>query len=302
MNLEYSQLAALVAVVREGSFDAAAKALYVTPSAISQRIKQLEESVGGVVVVRSTPCRPTTVGESLYRHGLQVELLEKDLLRSVAPAEKDKASPAAPVAIAANADSLATWLVSGLSPFIEDTGLAVEIVLDDEDHTAEWLRGGRVLGAVTTEAKAIQGCRVVPLGVMRYRATATPAFVQRWFSKGLTAESFRQAPVLSFNRKDRLQERYIRRVIGRRPGELRAHLLPSPDAFVQATLTGLGWGMNPEPLVEAHLRQKRLKELAPNHWLDVPLYWQQWSLASDSLDALAASLRAQAALSLHRLA
>src|SRR6185295_18003764 len=167
MNLDYAQLAALVAVIREGTFDAAAQALHVTPSAISQRIKQLEERVGGILVVRGAPCGPTTIGEVLYRHGLQIELLEKDLHRSIVPSAGPRIQSSAPISVAANADSLATWLVPALAQFAAETGLNVEVVVDDQDHTAGWLRSGRVLGAVTAEATAVQGCRVQPLGVMR---------------------------------------------------------------------------------------------------------------------------------------
>jgi LysR family transcriptional regulator, chromosome initiation inhibitor len=295
MYLDYPHLAALVAVVREGSFDAAARALHVTPSAISQRIKQLEERLGGIVVVRGTPCRPTEMGDALYRHGVQVELLEKDLLRSVGEDQ-----PTAPMGVAANADSLATWLVPALARFLEQVGATVEIVVDDQDYTAGWLRSGRVLGAVTAEARAVQGCRVQPLGVMRYRATATPRFIRRWFPRGFTAAAVASAPVLVFNRKDQLHERFLRQVLGGRR-ELPTHFVPSPTAFVDATLAGLGWGLNPEPLVEAHLRTGKLRDLVPSRALDVPLYWQQWSLASPRLDALAAALRAQAAASLRAL-
>jgi len=301
MYLEYGQLAALVAVVREGSFDAAAGALHVTPSAISQRIKQLEEQLGGIVVVRGAPCQPTSLGNALYRHGLQVELLEKDLLHSFGSTERDRAKPSPPIGVAVNADSLATLLVPSLARCLAETDLNVEIMLDDEDHTAQWLRSGRVLGAVTADARPVQGCRVQPLGVMRYRATASPAFIRRWFPDGFTAKAVREAPVIAFNRKDQLQIRFARQVLGIRGAELRAHYLPSPAAFVDATLAGIGWGMNPDPLVLAHLTTKKLRDLVPNRWMDVPLYWQQWTLASRTLDALASALRAQAAASLSRM-
>ncbi len=298
MQLEYGQLAALVAVIREGSFEAAARALHVTSSAISQRVKQLEERVGGIVVVRAAPCRPTPAGEALYRHGLQVELLEKDLLRAVgAPAERGAELPP-PIGVAANADSLATWLVPALAPFVEATGLQVEIVVDDQDHTAAWLRSGRVLGAVTAEARAVQGCRVVPLGIMRYLATASPRFVRRWFPDGFHAAAVASAPVLAFDRKDMLQERFLRRTLGIDPGRLPTQFVPSPNAFVEATRAGLGWGLNPEPLVAALVARGHLRELVPGRWLDVPLYWQGWALASPSLDALAAALQSAAAAAL----
>jgi LysR family transcriptional regulator (chromosome initiation inhibitor) len=299
MQLEYPQLTALVAVVREGSFDAAARLLHVTPSAISQRIKLLEEQVGAVLIVRAAPCRPTSLGEALYRHGLQVELLEKELLRSVLPAEPEK--EALSLSIAVNADSLATWLVPALARFISRQGDRVDIVVDDQDHTAGWLRSGRVLGAVTADAQAVQGCRVEPLGVMRYRATATPRFIRRWFAEGFTPAAVERAPVLVFNRKDLLQERFVRQVFGVDAGPLSAHCVPSPSAFVEASLLDLGWGLNPEQLVLTHLRKKRLRELVHQRWLDVPLYWQRWTIASPSLDALTTALHAEAKASLRRL-
>ncbi len=53
--LDYAALSALAAVVREGSFERAARALHVTPSAISQRIRLLEERVGCALVIRDQP-------------------------------------------------------------------------------------------------------------------------------------------------------------------------------------------------------------------------------------------------------
>ena len=55
--LDYASLFALSTVVREGSFERAARALNVTPSAISQRIRLLEERVGCALVVRAQPVR-----------------------------------------------------------------------------------------------------------------------------------------------------------------------------------------------------------------------------------------------------
>jgi LysR family transcriptional regulator (chromosome initiation inhibitor) len=204
-----------------------------------------------------------------------------------------------PLGIAVNADSLATWLIPALRGFSEQTGLCVDVVVDDQDHTASWLRSGRVLGAVTSDARAVQGCRVSTLGLMRYRATATPAFIRRWFKHGFNAETVRQAPLLMFNRKDLLQERFIRSIVKERCAELHMHFLPSPNALLEACLAGLGWGLNPEPLVAAQLKHKRLHDVVPRAHLDIPLYWQQWTLDSPTLQTLEAQLRGQAKLSLH---
>lgn len=287
MRLNYDQLAALVAVIREGSFDAAARTLHVTPSAVSQRIRQLEEAIGGTVVVRGTPCVATATGTSIYRHALQVELLEKDL--------EIGHDIAQPIAIAVNADSLATWLVPAIARFTAETNVRVELLADDQDHTADWLRTGKVLGAITGEAHAVQGCRVEALGSMRYRATATPRFMRKWFANGVDKASLEQAPALAFNRKDTLQTRFVQRTLGRKAIALPLHFVPSPHAFVDATLAGLGWGMNPEALITSLLAKRRLVDLIAGAHLDVPLYWQQWSLASPVLATLTTCLAAAAA-------
>lgn len=277
---DYHQLAALAAVIREGSFEAAAAALHVTPSAISQRIRQLEDLLGGLAVVRGRPCTPTKRGQTLYRHALQVQLLEADLQRELGdPA----GASAALIHLAVNADSLATWLMPALAEFTTKTGLNVKVELDDQDRTAEWLRSGRVLAAVTSEARPVQGCAVEPLGTLRYRATASPAYFQQWFPEGITAEAVRRAPTLLYDRNDQLEHRYVRRVLGLRTAPQRAHWLPSSKAFVEACLLGMGWAINPEPLVADHLRSGALVDLVRGKRLDVPLYWQHWRLDSRTL-------------------
>ena len=303
MRVAAGQLEALAAVIREGSFDGAARLLHVTPSAVSQRIKQLEEQVGTILVVRTSPCVATPIGEAVYRHALQVELLERDLLAAVVPVARgaDAGGAAAPpmrMAIAVNADSLATWLMPALAAFGARTRARVDVALDDEDHTARWLRAGRVLGAVTSQGRAVQGCRVQPLGVMRYVATASPRFVRRWLAPGITAAALQAAPSLAYNRKDRACGQFLAEQLGCPDADLQPHYLPSPHAYVDACLGDLGWGMNPESLVAGLIARRRLVDLLPGRTVDVALYWQQWALSSASVDALAHALHEHAAASL----
>lgn len=293
---DYHQLAALAAVIREGSFEAAAAALHVTPSAISQRIRQLEDLLGGLAVVRGRPCTPTARGGALYRHALQVQLLETDLQRELGTAAGEST---ALLHLAVNADSLATWLMPALADFTARSGLFVKVELDDQDRTAEWLRSGRVLAAVTSEAKPVQGCAVEPLGTLRYRATASPAYVKQWFPDGPTAEAVRRAPTLLYDRNDQLEHRYVRRVLGLRKAPLHAHWLPSSKAFVEACLLGMGWAINPEPLVAGHLRSGALVDLVRGKRLDVPLYWQHWRLDSRTLALLSRAVTSAARKVLH---
>ena len=74
------QLAAFAAVIELGSFDAAADRLHLTPSAVSQRIKALEQRVGQVLVVRQKPCIATPAGVPLLRLATQTALLEAEAL------------------------------------------------------------------------------------------------------------------------------------------------------------------------------------------------------------------------------
>jgi LysR family transcriptional regulator (chromosome initiation inhibitor) len=271
--LDYAALAALAAVVREGSFERAAGALGVTPSAVSQRVRVLEERLGTVLVQRGQPCLPTPAGARLCAHVDRVRLLEGEVaaaLPGLAGAGQD--GPLT-LRIAVNADSLGTWFLPAAAAFARGSGALLDIVLDDEAHTAERLRDGEVLAAVTADPVPVQGCRTRPLGALPYAATASPDFAAAHFPDGATAEALARAPVLRFDRRDGLQARWARAVAGvDLAGPV--HWLPSTQGFVDAALAGLGWGLNPVTLVEPHLESGRLVELRPGHRLDVALHWQ----------------------------
>lgn len=282
--LDYAALSALAAVLREGSFERAARALHVTPSAVSQRVRALEERLGCALVLRGQPCTATEAGRRLSQHLDQVRLLEQELHSSL-PGLAPEAGQRVPLPLAVNADSLATWAAPALAAFGAEAPVLLEIAVDDQDHTGEWLRSGAVLAAVTASAQPAAGCNSRPLGAMRYRATASPDFMRRHFPEGVNAQSLAQAPSLVFNSKDELQSRWVQRQCRRRV-ELPRHSLPSSHAFVAASLAGLGWGMNPDALVARHLARGELVELVPDTPLDVALYWQHARAASALLDRL----------------
>jgi LysR family transcriptional regulator (chromosome initiation inhibitor) len=275
--LDYALLAALAAVIRTGSFERAAQQLHVTPSAVSQRVKLLEERLGTILVVRGVPCTGTPAGQRLCQHVEQVSLLESELRHELPGIQH--AGPPVTVRIAVNADSLATWFVAAMA---QTPDCLFDLVLDDQEHSADWLRRGEVLAAVTASAKPVQGCDSTPLGALRYIATASPAFVRRHFPEGLDDASLARAPRLTFNSKDRLQMQWTRQAFGTEIASP-THWLPSSQAFIDAALAGLGWGMNPERLIAGHLRDGRLVALVPDQPLDVPLFWQRSRIASSTL-------------------
>lgn len=282
--LDYDALAALAAVIREGSFDRAARALHVTPSAVSQRVRLLEERMGCALVIRGQPCRPTDTGRHLCQHVDHVRLMEQELQQAM-PALAAEGEARVTLAVAVNADSLATWLAPALATFAARAPVLMEVSVDDQDHTAQWLRSGTVVAAVTGTARPATGCNSLALGAMRYVAAASPAFMARHFAEGVGAASLALAPSLLFNTKDELQDRWVRRLCHRHV-ELPRHTLPSSQAFVTATLAGMGWGMLPLALALPHLQDGGLVELVPDTPLDVPLYWQQARAASHLLEGL----------------
>ena len=293
MIIDSAQLAAFAAVVREGSFERAAGALHVTRSAVSQRIKQLEERVGQVLIRRATPCLPTEAGQALLRHAHQVALSEAEALQTLGLAPD--AGPH--IAVGVNADSLATWFVAAMADAVQMAPMTFDVHVEDQDHSAHLLREGRVMAAVTSDPQPVQGCHVVRLGTMRYLAVASPAYRAAHFPQGLDAAALAQAPVLVFNRKDGLQNRFMRRIT-RKGIAPPVHWIPSSHAFVDAALAGLGWGMNPVRLAQPLLDDGRLVELLPGQAVDVPLYWQCWRLDVAALRVLTAAVQRQAALSL----
>ncbi|GFM16464.1 MULTISPECIES: LysR family transcriptional regulator ArgP [Mycobacteriaceae] len=280
-QLDAGQLRALAAVVEFGSFDAAAEYLHVTPSAISQRIKALEQRVGQVLVLREKPCVATTAGVPLIRLAAQTALLEAETL-----AEMRGGSPERPrVAVAVNADSMATWFTE---VFARLPDVLFDVRIEDQDHSARLLREGVVMGAVTTERIPVSGCRVRPLGVMRYLPVAAPHYLQRHLPDGLTADAATAAPSLSWNRADALQDQLLRSVF-RRSIRRPIHYIPTAEGFGAAVRAGLGWGMYPEQLVDASF-----VPITDAH-LDVPLYWQSWKLDSDTVAQVTDAVTAAAA-------
>uniref|UniRef100_A0A5Q5CAI9 HTH-type transcriptional regulator LysG n=1 Tax=Mycobacterium sp. (strain JLS) TaxID=164757 RepID=A0A5Q5CAI9_MYCSJ len=287
VRLGADQLAALAAVIEFGSFDAAAEHLHVTPSAVSQRIKALEQRVGQVLVVREKPCRATASGIPLLRLAAQTALLEAEALGELGG---PGAALVPRVAVAVNADSMATWFTAVLGDVSE---VLFDIRIEDQDHSARLLREGVVMGAVTTERSPVPGCRVQSLGVMRYLSVASAGYVERYLPDGFTAVAAAHAPSLAWNRDDALQDMLIRRAF-RRAITRPVHYVPTAEGFGAAVRAGLGWGMYPEQLAVPELVGGSFVRVADVH-LDVPLYWQCWKLDSPLVARLTGAVRSAAA-------
>ena len=282
--LDRDQLETFATVAEQQSFEKAATALHLSRGAVSQRIKVLEESLACVLLLRDKPVTPTSSGQVLLRHVKMLRLLERAALEELGP----PGAPGTPVplAIAVNADSLATWFAAVLQELLPQRGLALEVISDDQDHTSARLLRGEVMGCVSTEARAAGGCVAEPLGAMVYRCYAAPGFIQECFAKGLTLQAVLKAPAVLFNRKDALHDDFLQRVFGMRVDNYPRHYLPSPAALLEGIVMRAGYGLVPESQGEPLVREGRLIEMARPQAVPVNLYWHHWALEAPQVAAL----------------
>lgn len=296
MKIDNAQLAAFSMVIREGTFEAAARQLHVTASAVSQRIKLLEERIGQVLIQRTTPCQPTSAGKALVRYTAEVSLLEAEMFSALGSSEEAGSAPLR-MSIAVNADSLDSWFIDVFDALAPSPTIVFDLRVEDQDHSATLLREGTVMAAVSASSLPIQGCRVEPLGVMRYLAVASPTYAARHFPAAVQAASLRDAPMLRFNLKDGLQEQFLAEFSAASINPP-THFVPTVHAFTGFAKRGLGWGMVPEYFAREAIESGELVEISPGTHLDTPLFWHRWRLESRALDVLtSATLRvARAAL------
>jgi LysR family transcriptional regulator, chromosome initiation inhibitor len=303
-------LAALAAVVEEGGFEPAAARLSVTQSAVSQRIRALEDRVGAPVVTRTRPPRATAPGRALLRHWVQWTLVAQSLDQSLAqvsstalPASKAVSGhrAAAPhrITVGVNSDSLATWLVPALSEFARAHRVVLSFLVDDQDHTLDLMRDGAAMACVSTAWRALQGASAVQLGAIAYRCVCSPAFKQHYFPKGLTASNLAalnlaQVPAVVFNEKDDMHHDFLSSFAGVSRLTFPFHRVPSSESFVRAIVAGWGYGMVPENQIGEALRKGTLIDLAPKHAMPVMLYWHRWQIRAPLLDALSDAVLAAA--------
>lgn len=286
--MDLHQLRAFVAVVDHGTFDAAARTLHVTPSAISQRIKALETAAGAVLVQRTKPVRPTERGFAVLRQARQLLHIADETVRQLRAPDVPAAGRIR-IPIVVNADSIATWFAGAVTTIGTAGEVELEVRRDDEHVTADLLRSGEVMAAVTTEPRPVQGCSVRRLGAMTYRARAARSFVRRWFPDGVDPAALAAAPVVQFDRKDRMQVGLAERL--GIAGPLPQTFVPDSTQFVAAVRAGVGWGMVPD------LQDPRdaLVTLDPTWTAEVTLHWQVWRVASDALDAVTGAVVSAAA-------
>lgn len=290
MQIDPELAATVAAVIDEGSLDAAARRLSVTPSAVSQRLKSLESQLGRVLVVRSRPVRATGAGEAVVRLARQIALLEHEAVAALGIDGGPGQRVSIPLAV--NGDSLSTWFLPPLARLSAAQGIDFDLHRDDQDFTARLLETGTVMAAVTSESSPVAGCTATSLGAIEYEPMASPAFFERWFPDGVTADALLRAPFVVLDRRDDLQHEWLR---GWGVADLGVprHYVPASHDFATAVQLGLGWGLLPQMQSSTAAASGDLVRL-PGESVRVAHYWQQWNLQSTVLDAIAAEIIAEA--------
>lgn len=304
--LPLHQLETLVAVVDEGGFEAAASRLHISAPAVSQRIRALELAVGRTLLQRTVPPAPTEPGERLLPVARRLVLLSAEAQAAVgldgSGAGDAAGSPglgpgqANPVTLplAVNSDSLATWFLDAIASAPHAQQTVVHLERADQDHTADLLISGRVVGAVSTAERPVHGCTSTALGLMRYLPLCTPEFAARYGLGGARPDGLATAPRVDYEAGDELQSGFMRTLLGH-SSEPPRHRIPGSVAYVRAVEAGLGWGLIPQEQAAPGLRSGRLIAVTPARTVDVPLFWQRLDLPSAALERFSAHVVAYAA-------
>ena len=286
-NLDYRLIAALDAVITKRSFERAADQLCITQSAVSQRIRQLEKQLGQPLLVRSQPPQPTSTGQRLLALFRRVQLLEQEAMPELQP---DRESHFLPLALAINADTVATWLIPALTPVLKELLIELDFRIADESRTLDLLRKGEVLGAVSTEPSPVTGCIADRLGRIEYVCVASPEFIERYFPNGVDRASLMKAPATAFDHFDDMHQRYLEMHFDLPPGEVPCHIVGTSEAFVSLAKAGVAYGMIPDLMIRDALASGELVELLPDIRHNRVLFWHRWALESDTMKKVSAKL------------
>ncbi len=280
-NIDYKALAVLDAVATHGSFEKAAGALGITQSAVSQRIKALEDASGRLLIVRGVPCVPTGLGQRLISHHRNVRLMEAaldiDLGNRVSMPE---------ISIAVDAASLATWFPLALGPLLSPPRCQLDVRLAERAQALHMVQEGSVSGAVAARndaGAALAGPATTALGAMRYVCVATPVYAGHWFGDGFSAEAVQLSPAVVWDRA--AMARFLADAAGVH-SPFPHHTLPLSPALYECIYGGLAYGLLPLMHIASALDNGRLVDLAPGKYLDVPLEWHAWELDTPFTKAL----------------
>ena len=289
---DYSHLDALLAVEREGSIDGAARSIGISSSAISQRLRVLEERIGAVTVVRQKPATPTNFGKILCRHAEKVMLMESELIDDNSEHFSDLAGETNMFKIAVDETSLSTWFAGTLDV---NTGCKNKVLFDltvvEESLTVEMMKDGDALAAVSSEKDPVQGYRSLFLGSQVFRAVMSPTFKEENFEGAITAEKVLSCPVIRRNQYDDMYRRWMSENFGFEL-DIKCHTIPSTQGVLSAVTKNIGWAVCATETVDPLIESGDLVEILPEKTLKKDLYWHYSRAVSSAIAPITESIRA----------
>ncbi|EGR4217411.1 LysR family transcriptional regulator ArgP [Vibrio cholerae] len=290
-GLDYRWIEALDSVVSKGSFERAAEQLFISQSAVSQRIKQLEKYLAQPVLIREQPPRPTLVGKKLLGLYRRVCLIEQELVPELT--NQEHVRPVS-MSIATNADSLATWLLPALDKVMKSRQVELNLVIYGESRTLDKLKNGEVVGAISLEPQPITGCSAEYLGQMEYLCVASPEFYQKYFAKGVTPRSLIKAPAVSYDQYDELHNKFLWDYFAVPRDKVINHTVSSSEAFVRLALSGAAYCLIPRLQIISELESGALINMTPDFMLSYPIFWHHWQLETGVLLEISEAITAYA--------
>ncbi|MFH4591940.1 LysR family transcriptional regulator ArgP [Vibrio alginolyticus] len=282
-GLDYKWIEALDAIVYQGSFERAAEHLFVSQSAISQRIKQLEKFLAQPVLIRSQPPKTTPIGKKLLGLYRRVRLLEHEILPEL---KNDTSTRLVQLSLATNADSLATWLLPALQNVMKQRQVELKLTIYGEYRSIEKLKSGEVTGAISLESQPIPGCRADYLGRIDYVCVASPEFYQRYFSKGVNNQTLAKAPAVSYDQYDDLHKTFLTEHFNVNPDSVIHHNISSSEAFLKVALAGVAYCLIPRLQITDELDRGVLVDVTPGFLMSHRIYWHHWQLETGVLQEI----------------
>ncbi|KMV28530.1 hypothetical protein AB733_23245 [Photobacterium swingsii] len=274
--LDHREMETLIAIVDGQSFDSAARHLNISPGAVSQRIKSLENRVGSSVLIRSTPPKTTAAGEQVLSYARRMFLLQNEMSLAL---KNHLYSGELSLSIAVNHDSLSCWFIDVVSCFSDHPHLSFDIHTSNTVTTQALLKTGDVIAAITSNGNQIAGCKTRYLGRLEYIPVCSQSFYQSHFCAGIDKQALMTAPIAIFDREDDLAERFVAGY-GVNVEQVKTHYIPSSHVLLDTVKKGIGWTMIPKLLIDDQLLKSELVVM-DNQSLFVELYWNTWEQVSE---------------------
>jgi LysR family transcriptional regulator (chromosome initiation inhibitor) len=282
--MDYEAIRTLESVIRNQNFERAAKELFVTQSAVSQRINQLEVEFGQRLLIRELPYRATKLGEKILSHYRKVLSLEQEM--DIDPSREIKPT----IRISMNVDSLETWFKKVLQNANIARLMNLEITIDDEKYTLDYLKSGRVDVSIGIVKTPVSNHECTKLGGMTYVLVSNPEFKKQFVHKQVSNLDFAKHPAIVFNERDDLHTQYLKKHF-HFSGSYPKTSIPSVTGLKAAMISGFGYGLLPLMEIQKELKSKELVLLDRENSYQRDLYIHHWNYQTVALKELIAVIR-----------